>query len=272
MLFTTTKAHKRILESYNLNKPIHVINEGVDPNLYNTEKVSKLIETNKYTYLLVGKNETRKNTNKVMTAFIQSMQYKNVALICHTYNFLHGATEHYKNWYNINLLTLGYKYIEETDYHIKFSNSFSDIYYTKPILDSTQMKSLYHSANVGISCSSAEGWGLPEMEMMACGVPVIISNSIGHSEYLENIPVYTDLIIEPNGSEIAFDKIHFLGNVGEWSVINISDISEKLEYTYNNNIGQELSQELSNYIIKNYNWNDIAKQIKNILLGVNDEK
>ena len=272
IVFTTTVEHKNILKNNGIIKPIYVINEGVNPKLYNTENCKKIIDTKNYTFLLLGKYEKRKNIDLVMTAFIEEMQYKNVTLILHTFNPFIQTKNGFEHWYKINPVLLGYKFIEETEQYVHFSNSYSDIYYTKPILECYEMKSLYHSADVGISCSSAEGWGLPEMEMMACGKPVIISNVIGHKEYIKNLPVFKELVIEPIDTEIANDGKYFLGDRGEWSKLDIIDIINKMEYSFNNKIGTELSQELSDYIINNYNWIKIAIQIKQIINRVEDEK
>lgn len=267
IVFTTTKRHKEILEAHGIKQPIHVVNEGVDPKLYNTDPIEPLIETGKFTYLLLGKNEKRKNTDLVMTAFLEKMQYENVAIILNTFNYGHPAERHHMNWYNQNPVLLGYKYEEETETYIKFSNSFSDIYYMKPVLEREQMKQLYLSANVGISVSSAEGWGLSQCEMMACGKPVIISNVIGHSEYLENLPeAFRDMIVNPVGYEVAYDGKYFLGDRGMWSKIDIDTVIEKMEKAYNNNVGTELSEELSSYIITNYNWKVIAEKVKQLIL------
>ena len=264
-IFTPTQYHKNILINNGLDDTkIHVVNEGIDPTLFNTKPASKLIDTDNYTYLLLGKNEKRKNTSKVLTSFIQTMQYENVSLICHTYNYRSKPTD-LKNWYDVNLQTLGYAMVKEDEHYIKFSNSFSDIYFTKPNLTNEQMKELYISANVGISYSSAEGWGLPEMEMMTCGKPVIISNVIGHQEYIKDMPVFNDLIIEPTGVEVATDGVYFNGDVGTWSVLSVDVLNEKLKYVFDNNIGDGLSQELSDYYIKNYSWEKAAITIKNIL-------
>lgn len=42
------------------------------------------------------------------------------------------------------------------------------------------LRALYNSMDVLISASQAEGWNLPALEAMACGVPVILGDSGGH--------------------------------------------------------------------------------------------
>ena len=264
LVLTTTAEHKKILEHNGITKPIEVVNEGVDPILYNTTDDGKLIETDNYTYLLVGKNEKRKNTTMVINSWIEELQYKDSTLICHTYNPFVDSS-----WYNANIFMMGYKQMEETDLYYKFGNGYSTIYFTKPVIETKDMKKLYHSANIGIAYSSAEGWGLPEMEMMACGVPVIISNVLGHKEYITDLPVFRDLIIEPIGAEVANDGIFFNGKQGHWYKLDSTEIINKIRYVFENNIGDELSKELSDYIIDNYNWNKIAEHVKQLIIRGN---
>jgi len=264
-VFTPTQKHKELLIANGVTKKIHVVHEGVDKETFNTDCDVPLIETNKYTYLLVGKNERRKNTTMVITSFINTMKDEPVALICHTYNHRFGKDEMLKNWCELDLTEHGYAAVEDDLLYIKFSNGTSDIYFTKPVLLESYMKDLYHSANVGISYSSGEGWGLPEMEMMACGKPVIISNVLGHEEYLKDMPVFRELIVEPIGDEVANDGVFFNGTTGTWSELSPILLNEKLKYVYDNNIGDVVSQELSDYYTTNYSWVEAAQTIRKIL-------
>lgn len=45
-----------------------------------------------------------------------------------------------------------------------------------------QMNDLYHSADCGLCLSLYEGWGMTFREMMASGLPVIVSQTSGHKE------------------------------------------------------------------------------------------
>lgn len=270
-VFTTTKAHKEILIGNGIDEgKIHVVHEGVDPFLYNYTVTNKMIDTGKFTYITVGKYEERKNTDMIIRAFINTHQYEECALICHTFNPFSntgGGAVTSKQFTGIELEKYSYKQKIVRDDYMIYSNGVSDIYLTFPIPDQTKMKSLYHSANVGIACSRAEGWDLPLMELMACGIPCIASNVLGHLEYLPGAPkVQQDLIIEPIGMEVAQDGIWFHGDRGDWCRINSDDICEKLEDTYDNMDEYKTpSKELSLYYTYNYDWSLAAKQVKDIL-------
>jgi len=154
-VFTTTKEHKEILIDNGVTTPIFVVPEGVDPELYNTSG-NKYIETGKPTYITVGKCEERKNTDMIIRSFVETMQYKECALIAHTYNVF--TTRFMCEKFNFE--ALGFKRTENGNWML-WSNGICDIYFTKPISDIKKMKSLYLSANVGIAYSRAEGWDLP---------------------------------------------------------------------------------------------------------------
>lgn len=165
LVLTTTKAHKDILIEQGISEDkIEVVPEGIDPELYNY-KPSKdtWLKTNKFTFITTGKCEVRKNTDMIVRTFVEEFQYKEAALICHTYNpFMEQRESNaIKRFTAINILGFGYKLIDDNDKGWKFSNGISDIYFTKPTLNTPEMKQLYHSANVGIQYSRGEGWDLP---------------------------------------------------------------------------------------------------------------
>jgi len=262
-VFTTTQEHKEILIDNGVTTPIYVVPEGVDSDLFNA-KGDKLIDTGKPTYITVGKCEERKNTDMIIKAFIDALQYRECALIAHTFNIFQ------KKFTCSNLepyfKSRGFSEIHRENY-IKWSNGVCDIYFTYQISDIKKLKSLYLSANVGVAFSRAEGWDLPLIELLACGIPTIASNVIGHKEYLPGSPkIQQDLIVEPIGKELAQDGVWFHGNKGDWYTMSSEDLMQKLEDTYDDiDLYSSPSEELSKYYHDNYGWNKSALKIKELL-------
>jgi glycosyltransferase involved in cell wall biosynthesis len=254
MIFTTTKEHKSIIESNGITTPTYVIHEGVDPFLYNTKECTPLINTGKFTFITAGKHESRKNTDMIIRAFIDTMQYNEAALIAHTFDpFYQGKG---LPWTDINIEALGFKGVEENNIFIKFSNGVADLYLTKPGVPTSSMRSLYRSANAGIFYSKAEGWDLPLIECMACGIPCVASNVIGHKEYLKDSPkIQQELIIEPTGKEVANDGHWFKGDRGEWYTLSKNDLCDAIEDVYDDRATYEQPDiDLSKFYHDNYNW------------------
>lgn len=271
MIFTTTEEHANILKQNGITKPIHVVHEGVDDCIFNTIPTTKYIDTGKFTFITVGKNEKRKNTNEIVKAFIDVIGSQEAALIAHTFNpFLNNQQDHpFKNlacWVNFDPASRGFRYAGWTGKAHKFTNGKADIYFTAPTIQTAEMACLYYSANVGIQCSRAEGWDLPLSEMLACGIPAIATNVLGHSEYLPGLPEHQDLIINPRGSEAAQDGLWFKGDLGEWSIIDQNDIKDKIDQVFKNkDIYSVKSEKISTYMTENYSWSKAADKIKTIL-------
>jgi len=273
IILTTTEEHKQNLLNQKLSKPIEVVNEGVDETLFNTIPVDKYINTNKFTYITVGKREERKNTDLAIRAFINLMKEKEVALICHTFNpFINKTQDHpFKNltcWAGVNPIKHGFEYKGFNGKAHLFTYKKCDIYFTVPTLPISMMPSLYHSANIGIQVSRGEGWDLPLQELLACGVPTIATNCLGHNEYLNsNTPdIQKSLIVNKTEMTMAIDNIWFKGNQGIWDNLNIERYTELLENTFNNStLYENKSDQLADYISANYSWNNAVKKLSEVI-------
>lgn len=53
-----------------------------------------------------------------------------------------------------------------------------------------ELRKLYHKANAFVLPTRGEGWGLPVVEAMASGLPVIVTNFSGPSSYLTELNSY----------------------------------------------------------------------------------
>lgn len=268
IVLATTDAHRNLLIENRVTKPIEIVNEGVDDCIFNTIPCDKALDTKKFTFITVGKREARKSTDEIIKSFLTTMAGKEVALIAHTFNpFLNKTKDHpFKNltcWSGVDPQKYGFRYVGWMGKWHKFSDGKADIYFTAPAFQTPEMPTLYHSANVGIACSKGEGWDLPLTEMMACGIPTIATMCLGHGEYLPGTPeIQQELIIQPNGREVANDGLWFKGDQGEWSTFDINELNSKIEEANNNREKYEQkSESLSEYITKNYSWQSAAERI-----------
>lgn len=272
IILTTTKKHKELLDEQNIGKEVRVLNEGIDDTIYNTIPVDPHLDTQKFTFITVGKKEERKNTNKIIKAFLEIAKDKEAALIAHTFNlFLHNQQSHpFKNmlnWTDINPMDYGFEYKGWIEKGHLFTNGKSDLYLTTPNIQTAEMPCLYHSANVGIQCSRGEGWDLPLTEIMGCGLPSIATDCLGHSEYLEGAPeLQKELIIPITGTITANDTIWFKGEQGEWGKVSEDDIKSKINYVLDNKDKfSPKSEELATYMTDNYLWTKAAQSFVDMI-------
>lgn len=77
-------------------------------------------------------------------------------------------------------------------------------------LSKESLVTLYQNSAALIYPSLEEGFGIPPLEAMACGIPVLVSNIPVHKEILENAPIYItlgDRISWENGFKLLENKI-----------------------------------------------------------------
>lgn len=258
-IFVTSEWAKQTLIDNNVKIDTKVIREGVNPDIYKITN-EKYINTDKFTFINVGKHETRKNTDLILDTFIELFRDKEAALIMHSYNHFT------KKFAGLDPFKKGFMQEEVNDKFIKFSYNNCDIYFTHPI-DNGDLSSLYNSANVGVFPSRAEGWQLPLIEALACGVPSICTDCTGQSEYIttELKLMQGDLIIEKDEleKEIANDGIWFNGNKGSWYKLkNVDSLKERMIKAYNKTYS---NKNISDFVTKNFNW-DLTAQRTNTFL------
>lgn len=84
-----------------------------------------------------------------------------------------------------------------------WSFPFPVIYFNRP--DQNELVKIYALADVFVSSSWYEGFGLPGLEAMACGVPVVTTDSGGVREYA--IPEETAIVVPPKNPEALAEGI-----------------------------------------------------------------
>jgi glycosyltransferase involved in cell wall biosynthesis len=170
-----------------------VIHLGVDRSIFKAIP-GDLLETtlNKYNvskkYLLtVGTLEPRKNLLKVIEAFslLENKDEFQMVIIGNS------------GWGNLNLSSI-----------IKQYNIDSEVIITGYI-DKDELNAFYSGAEVFVFPSLYEGFGLPILEAMSCGCPVITSNSSSMPEVANNAAILVD---SGDGSEIKNALYSVLNN------------------------------------------------------------
>ena len=154
---TTTNYVKKDLENYGYSGTIHIIGYPVDPefnDLNNKQSVRKLLNLpeGKKIILSVSSAEPRKNLQAIR-------------------KLMQTISDDYI------LVRVG----KGIDADIVFDN-----------LEPTQLNTIYNAADVFLSPSLEEGFGLPAIEAMACGLPVVLSDRDFFHEVAGNAAIFVD--------------------------------------------------------------------------------
>jgi len=158
------------------DEKITVIHHGIDKNLYKIYELNILTRTKiKFKLsdnflLFVGSIEPRKNLLNLLKAYhiLPDVIKKRYPLI------LVG----FKGWNNDDIM----KEIEKEKNNIRYLGYLSD----------EELAHIYNLASIFVYPSLYEGFGIPPLEAMACGTPIIASNVASMPEACANAAVYID--------------------------------------------------------------------------------
>jgi glycosyltransferase involved in cell wall biosynthesis len=171
---------KDLMKFYRVNpEKIKVVYHGVRSIKY---QVSSIKHSNKKTFniLFIGRLEKRKNLVNLIRAFdISKKSYKLQAI---SYKLVLAGKEGF-----------GFEDIKKAILESPYKNDIILTGYVSKL----EKEKLYNSADIFVAPSLYEGFGLPILEAMSYGVPVICSNNSSLPEIAGN----AGLLVDPNNIE-----------------------------------------------------------------------
>jgi len=234
---------------------VKVIPGGVDDNYFFPDSNIKL--NDKFTFVVFGRWDARKSTAEIIKAF------KNVF----------GNSEKIQLLISVDnpFAVDGFNSTEE---RLKFHNLEANNIKILHFPSRFEYLRILKSCNVFVSCSRSEGWNLPLIEAMACGIPSIYSKCSGQLEFAmdKGIPVNISGIISPKESGKNFSVVAN-DSVGDWYEPDFKELEDKLLYSYENyNLLKEKALLDSSYIRNNFSWsNAVEKACESLKEFVNDQ-
>lgn len=193
---------------------VHVIPEGVDPDIFRAMEPSAYVRPRPFRFVCVGKWETRKGIPDLALAYSREFDPDEpVELVLHCFN------QHIPDFNisdalrNLNL------------------PAHAPIRTSEPV-SLGELVALYNECDVFVLPTRAEGWGLPLIEALSCGLPVIATNYSGHTDFLNNDNGYLIDVAEM----IPVDDRYFYGNdaVGVWAQPDIGHLQQLMRRAYQN--------------------------------------
>lgn len=210
---------------------IKIVPEGVDIEVF--KPIPVLPEKEKFRFLLFGRWDYRKSITEIIRTFGETfIGNENVELICSVENPF--ATDGFKTTK------------ERVDFH---NLNYSNVKYIDFPSREEYVKYL-QEGNVFVSCSRSEGWNLPLIESLSCGIPSIYSDWGGQLQFAKDkgIPVKISHLRSANISDKEMP--------GEYCEPDFKDLSDKLIEVYNNyDFYREKALKDSEIIHREFNWN-----------------
>jgi len=264
-LFVCSEWAKTICQENGVNVPIDVIPLGVDPEVFfvdsDARKNRPYWTKDTTVFLNVGKWEVRKGHNELCEAFSKAFtKDDDVKLWMMNTNDFIGPKGN-ETWKR--------KYIS--------SELGMKVDLLPRMKTQEQMRQVFNHVDFGVFPAHAEGWNLEVIELMACGVPSIVTNYSGHTEFCNRI---NSFLVEPKGMEPAKDGVWFHGE-GEWCTYSVDDLVDKmreahgLKQTEVNNLKPDVEPVYSgalgrrihecNITAKKFTWENSVKKIVEVL-------
>ena len=218
---------------------IRIVPLGVDENVFNTKK-KKL--KNKFTFAIFGRWDQRKSTIDLIRCFNNLFKNnENVELLLSV-----------DNPYDIDGL-------KNTQNRLKHYNLESKNIRILNFLTKQDYVDCLKSIHVFLSCSKGEGWNLPLIEAMACGVPSIYSECSGQLEFAKNLGIPIKIKSQEKANKFISEQ--FCKSIqGDYYIPDFDDLKNKMIEIYEN-YDKFLKKSIneSSIIIKNFSWINSAK-------------
>lgn len=156
---------------------VKVVPHGIDPNVFNVNVTPAQIPTEKkFKFLCVAAPHYRKQLPELLDLFCQTFTAKDdVCLVLKTTLFDNSAEmKPFEVDLKPKLLSLQNKY----------GSSMPEVCIIKGRVDN--MAGLYKACDAFVLMTASEGWGMPFLESIACGTPVIAPRFGGQLDFLND--------------------------------------------------------------------------------------
>jgi autotransporter strand-loop-strand O-heptosyltransferase len=230
-----------IAQGYDPDK-IKVVPEGVDTSVFYPETIThELTSDGRFKFFLAGRWDYRKSTKEIIETFLKTFDKNEpVDLIVSIDNPFSGdgleTTENRLKYYGLE------------DERVKIIHFPSREDYVK----------ILKSCHVFLSCARSEGWNLPLIEAMACGIPSIYSNCSGQLEFAAGKGIPVNILGEKPASDSSYN--HFNEYAGNYYEPDFEDLSKKIKlaYEFNNDLKKNAIED-SSKIREQFSWEKIGE-------------
>lgn len=178
-IWTGSETNKKAIENAGVTKPIHIIPEAIDTDIDVDNIKPFLIEAkDAYKFYSIFEWTERKNPKGLLEAYWRAFENNpkaKVALLLKTYVD--------------NFNPEKYKEIDQAIKKLKAQlnlNYYAPVYTYRQLMTRHQIYRFHKTGDVFVSAHRGEGWGIPQMEAMLIGNPIISTNYGGIHDYLRD--------------------------------------------------------------------------------------
>jgi GT2 family glycosyltransferase/glycosyltransferase involved in cell wall biosynthesis len=245
-IWVPSEFNRQTMLACGLKRPIYKIPLGVDCNYFNPQITSLKNNNNDYVFFTNIEWGERKNPQMQLQQFNQTFKaHDDVCLIAKLNN----------RDPSINL--------QQAIKNLKLKSSGGRIYFIiNRVFDFYQLPLLYRSIDCYITAGRGEGWDMPLMEAMACGLPTIATNWGAHQEFATEQNSY---LLDIKGTIPARAKCPYYDGFN-WADPDPEHFSSLLKVVFNNpQQAQQKGLIAAKQMQQQWSWGNTADKIINRL-------
>jgi glycosyltransferase involved in cell wall biosynthesis len=243
-IWVPSEFNKQTMLSCGLKRPIFKIPLGVNTNYFNPQIRSAKNENNDYVFFTNIEWGERKNPQMQLKQFNKTFKASDDVCLIAKLNNRDPSINLQQEIKNLNLSKKGGR-----------------IYFIiNRVFDYYQLPLLYRSVDCYITAGRGEGWDMPLMEAMACGLPTIATNWGAHQEFATDENSY---LLDITGTIPAVAKCPYYEGF-KWADPDADHFSELLQKIYNNQDQAKAKGKLAAHEMQqNWTWENTVKKIIN---------
>lgn len=242
-----SKFNEKVFNHAGVTKPIFHIPHCVDTRLYFPELEAPR-EHPEFTFLFFGTWRKRKGWPQLIEAWFREFDASdNVRLLLKT-----------------DRITLGQRGIDEIRRSLGLTKDFAPISFETRVLNEEAIPLLIKKADCLIAPTLGEGFGLPGLQAMALGVPVVTTNYSGCQDYAT---AETATLIEPSGF-IMLNELDMIPqfNGKKWAHVTVESVAKAMRHVVENQKAvREKAQVAAKSVAQEYSYEATAKRFDAML-------
>ena len=243
-IWTGSEFNKEALIKSGITKPIYIIPEAIDTTLdVSTIQPYTVDQDLGYKFYSMFEWTDRKNPAALLEAYYLEFEHdKGVSLSIKTY--LDNFSKEKRDEIDQN--------IRKIKARLNLSN-YAPVFLYRNLMDRAQIYRFHKTFDCFVSAHRGEGWGIPQMEAMLCGKPVISTDCGGIHEYIKGTAQ------EPAALLPGYAMVPLAGNNRnqqwytsdqKWAEVDINQLRQCMRRAFEDQYGMKLMGKRAQEIVK----------------------